>query len=192
MQQESAPLDSRPDPTSFAGLLASLATAKPQKTTDWLDDSAGNLDGFEDDVATLSYERALKTHARYKPDTSEPSGIAIAENLTSWSAPASGINISSPAGPAGHNTDPDQNRKCASVTVRMSKAEAMQLQQRAAEAGMTVSAYLRSCTFEVEALRTQVKQALIALRAAQTAPNAPSKTSPTTRALAAPLSARDR
>ena len=48
----------------------------------------------------------------------------------------------------------------------MSKAECDQLRQRAAEARMSVSAYLRSCTFEAEALRAQVKEALAELKCA--------------------------
>jgi len=36
--------------------------------------------------------------------------------------------------------------------------------QAGREAGLTVSAYLRSCTFEAEALRAQVKEALAELR----------------------------
>jgi hypothetical protein len=63
----------------------------------------------------------------------------------------------------------------------MSQAECAQLRQRAAEAGMTISAYLRSCTFEAEALRGQVKEALAQLRAAASssekhpAPDRPTK-----------------
>jgi hypothetical protein len=56
--------------------------------------------------------------------------------------------------------------KSASVTVRLSEEENAQLRERAAEAGLTISAYLRSCTLEAETLRAQVKQALTALRAA--------------------------
>jgi hypothetical protein len=56
-------------------------------------------------------------------------------------------------------------RKRASVTIRLSEPEYEQLHQRAAEAGLTISAYLRSCTFEAEALRAQVKEALANLRA---------------------------
>jgi hypothetical protein len=56
-------------------------------------------------------------------------------------------------------------RKRASVTIRLSEPEYEQLHQRAAEAGLTISAYLRSCTFEAEALRAQVKEALADLRA---------------------------
>ena len=40
------------------------------------------------------------------------------------------------------------------------------MRERAAEAGLTVSAYLRSCVFEVEDLRAQVKQALAEMRSA--------------------------
>ena len=54
----------------------------------------------------------------------------------------------------------------ASVTIRLSQAECARLHERAAEAGVTVSAYLRSCTFEAEALRAEVKAALADLRAA--------------------------
>ena len=59
---------------------------------------------------------------------------------------------------------PAEERKNASVTVRLTHAENEQLRQRAAEADLTVSAYLRSCAFEVESLRSQVKQTLAELR----------------------------
>ncbi len=54
--RESAPLPGAP---SFAGLLASLAARSEGPPSPW------NDDGLEDDVATLSYERALRTHPRY-------------------------------------------------------------------------------------------------------------------------------
>jgi hypothetical protein len=38
------------------------------------------------------------------------------------------------------------------------------LRKRSAEAGITVSAYLRSCAFEVETLRAQVKDAVAQMR----------------------------
>ena len=50
----------------------------------------------------------------------------------------------------------NRNLKSASITIRLSKAECAQLRRRAAEAGLTVSAYLRSCTFEAESLRAEV------------------------------------
>ncbi len=55
---------------------------------------------------------------------------------------------------------PGKKRKTASITIRLTEAEEAQLQERAAAAQLTVSAYLRSCIFEAESLRAQVKQAL--------------------------------
>lgn len=129
-----------PPAPSFAGLLAEFA--KPD------DPPAGSSRCFQDDVVTLSYESALQARTRNRPAPPP--------------APAAG------ATPASVQSRIQQSRKRASVTLRMSNAECAQLQQRAAEAGITVSAYLRSCAFEVEELRAQVKQALAELRSAQT------------------------
>ena len=54
--------------------------------------------------------------------------------------------------------------KRASITIRLSTSECARLRARAAESGMTISAYLRSCTLEVESLRAQVKDTLAQLR----------------------------
>jgi len=70
---------------------------------------------------------------------------------------------------AGLTAPPDtlaENRKSASVTIRLSKPECAQLHQRATAAGLTVSAYLRSCVFEAESLRAQVVETLAQLRSA--------------------------
>jgi predicted DNA binding CopG/RHH family protein len=150
----------------FAGLLAALAAAKPIELPTWNDEE------LPQDVATLSYERALRKHARYK------SGDA--EGLNEAQVPASnprrsGADAPDVAKPGLRNEESmrqsvatvqtsERDRKCASVTIRMSNAECEQLRQRAAEAGLSISAYLRSCTFEAEVLRTQVKQALAELR----------------------------
>jgi hypothetical protein len=152
MQQEG--FDSAPSAASFAGLLASLTAPK----------SRGEIDGLEDDVATLSYERALLAHARYRPAAAEANPAREEQDP----APVAGGASVAPASVARRGFE--RSGKRASVTVRMSTAEYAQLQRRAAEAGMTVSAYLRSCTFEAEALRAQVKQALAELRPAQSLP----------------------
>jgi len=60
----------------------------------------------------------------------------------------------------------ERNLKRASITIRLSEQECAQLRQRAAEAGLSVSAYLRSCTLEVEDLRAQVKATLAEMRSA--------------------------
>ncbi len=122
--------------SGFAGLLSSLTSPSLNAHEPW-DDSA-----LADDVATISYERALQTHARTK---------------------ASSVGASkSPHAPRAKDSAP----RAAIVTLRLSHAESAQLHERAAEAGLTVSAYLRSCVFEVEALRTEVREALSQFRSA--------------------------
>jgi hypothetical protein len=133
---------------------------------------ARDLDGLEDDIAFLSYEQALRSRTRIQPAQSFPaqSFKAPAQNSAPASreshppatrietAPAPGAFVDkSPAGV-------QPQRKCSSVTIRLSAAESERLHQRAAEAGLTVSAYLRSCAFEVETLRAEVKSTLAQLR----------------------------
>ncbi|MGA7340803.1 MAG: hypothetical protein WBE72_16790 [Terracidiphilus sp.] len=145
---------------SFFGVLSALAApgqANQEAGQGWM------KDGLEDDTATLSYEHALRAHGRH-----------IAQE---WPAsPAGGsLGREAEAPDADKNPEPaedrdsaaaDGNRKSASITIRLTQEECAQLKRRAAEAGLTISAYLRSCTFEAEALRAQVKQALAELRTA--------------------------
>lgn len=175
---------------SFASLLAGLAMPVPKPPSAWSDED------LADDVTSLSYESALRAHARYRaadpgdrslaqdadpprnPVEREPStnpgpspvpaiGSAAKNSARSQAAPA-------PPFPTQH----EQNLKSASITIRMSQAECAQLHQRAAEAGLTVSAYLRSCTLEAESLRALVVETMAQLRRSgageQTAPHAQS------------------
>jgi hypothetical protein len=111
-----------------------------------------NADGLADDVASISYERALRSHARVRPENSETKASSAAEGK----------------GESGLDNKP---LKTASITIRLSEPECAQLRRRAAEAGMTVSAYLRSCTLEVESLRAQVKQTLAEMRSSAPRPD---------------------
>jgi hypothetical protein len=168
---------------SFAGLLAALAARRSgPRSGQSSAQSAGQgswIDELEEDVATLSYEHALQRHG-----AAPASGIATAnqDSVANTGAPAFSplFQPEEAAGDAPRLATEapyrkrqqaaaagDELRKRASVTVRMSRAECLRMQQRAAEAGLTVSAYLRSCAFEVETLRAQVKQTLTELRAAQ-------------------------
>jgi hypothetical protein len=173
MPLPSATYKPSPAAPSFSSFLAGLAAPRQQPARSW-------DDALEDDVATLSYERALRAQARYRSADSEawlppqaPASSSPGSEADSSSAAAATVP---PAG-AGHSPGDfctgspsadalEPSRKRASITIRVSRQECAQLQQRAAEAGLTVSAYLRSCTLEVEALRTQVKQALAELRSA--------------------------
>ena len=146
--------EAEPSPTSstFAGLLAALAEPEEKPLPAW------NGEGLADDVATLSYERALRAHARYRPAQPDP------EPRMTAPAPPAQEKEPEPRPAKDRSADANRSPKSASITLRMSQAECTQLRERAAEAGLTVSAYLRSCAFEVESLRTQVKEALAQMR----------------------------
>jgi hypothetical protein len=177
MQQSAAPAPS-PNSASFAGLLAALAA--PASTPAW--SPSWSEDGLENDVATLSYERALMAHARYRPTDQSLTQPAVPLSFyeEETPAPAAATTPQAAARPIA-NPEPglnshaasspeqnlDRNLKSASITIRLSQAECAQLHRRAAEAGLTVSAYLRSCTFEAEALRAMVKDTLAQLRPAK-------------------------
>jgi len=172
---------------SFAGIMSALAG--PAKKPVW------NDDGLADDVATLSYERALRTHSRYKgPELGEEvfnrsdyaftepldpdvlrfcEAIPVEEDRDTHPVAADFVSAAvmdpEPNVTQSQFTANDRNLKCASITIRLSKTECAQLRRRAAEAGLTVSAYLRSCTFEAESLRALVKDTLAQLRTANPA-----------------------
>lgn len=144
----SDPASSSPpkDVGTFASLLASLTGSVERTSPSW-DDSA-----LADDVATISYEQALRSHRRVAP-------VA----LRSADEPQGPVPITTP------QTSPvakGKKRKSASITIRMTEEEETQLHERAAAAQLGVSAYLRSCVFEAESLRAQVKEALSQIRAA--------------------------
>lgn len=153
MQQ---PVESPSSPASanFAGMLAALASPAPEDAALPNDLSESDLG---EDVVTLSYDRALRAHARYMPpdriDWPPEKAAPVEENL-------------SPIENRTPQDSLDRDLRTTSVTVRLSKAECASLHRRAAEAGLTVSAYLRSCTIEAEALRAQVKEALAGMRSA--------------------------
>ncbi len=156
---------------SFASLLTGLVAPKAaspasrgkQKNDSWNDDA------LADDVATLSYEQALRAHTRYRPSNPNLPGFYPADPRPTPPAPAL-ANAAAPAGPASpvcaRPSLPSEGRKAASITIRLSQAECAQLRDRAAAAGLSVSAYLRSCVFEVESLRAEVKQTVAQLRTA--------------------------
>ena len=125
---------------SFASLLEAF-TGPAKKTNGMWDDSA-----MLDDVATISYEQALRSHRR----------VAAAEALPA----AEPIPGAAPRAPQGSPLAPVKKRKTASITIRVTETEETQLHERAAAAQLSVSAYLRSCIFEAEELRTKVKEAL--------------------------------
>jgi hypothetical protein len=168
MQPSAVSAPSPKSPSSFAGLLA--AFAEPDKKFPPARD-------VEDDIVTLSYEHALRSQARYRPVEAAPSEVRprIAQVNPAFQAvvaePAAGRVTPAPANATSAAPSLlEANLKRASITIRLSQAESAQLHQRAAESGLTVSAYLRSCTLEVENLRAQVKETLAQLRSATASP----------------------
>jgi len=130
------------NPPNFAGLFASLTGSGKEPGEPW------DMSALGDDVATISYEQALRTHRRVRPTESSPEEVS--SNSPAQAEPTEGKK-------AG---------KTVSVTIRVTEGEGLQLHARAREAGLSVSAYLRSCIFEAESLRAQVKEALSQIRAA--------------------------
>jgi predicted DNA binding CopG/RHH family protein len=219
MQQSATVLKDRaatpgwtPEPSSIAGFAGLLSTLVASPSSAAENTRAWPPDGLDDDVATLSYESALRANARYKPpamgvhslprtpdtkldakldaklntkidtrpdarldtrtDSSDkqPSGDAalpVAEASSAAAQKWAGDKIGNAA--LDRPATLERSRKRASITIRLSEEECEQLHKRAAEAGLTVSAYLRSCTIEAEALRAQVKEALAGLRTAAVA-----------------------
>lgn len=153
MQASTAPVPS-PRSREFAGMLMDLAAPEAKKPP------VRDFDGLEEDVATLSYEEALRQHGRYRPTVAN-TGPQLASHVPFVQPPSA----TAPVAPSVSQVD----RRTASVTVRLCHAESERLRQRAAESGLTVSEYLRSCVFEVESLRAQVKETLAALRGTQQA-----------------------
>jgi len=132
------------DASTFANLLASLTGSTPGTSQPW-DDST-----LADDIATISYEQALRSHRRV-PAPSTDASVNERQAIAAASAPL----------PASAT----KTRKTASITIRLTDAEQAQLHERAAAAQLSISAYLRSCIFEAESLRAQVKEALSQIRA---------------------------
>ncbi len=168
--EQTLPTETSFSASSFAGFLASLTDPETPRP------SARNEDGLEDDIATFSYEPALRAQTQYGSD---PVAAGPVTALPAAPRPLQGDGESHEP-PAPKFQPAEKPLKKASITIRLSESECAQIRQRAAEAGLTVSAYLRSCTLEVESLRTQVKDALAHLRntaAPETAEVFPSRTS---------------
>jgi mobilization protein NikA len=199
--QQTATTSLPPGSPTFAGLLAAFTAPAQKRRQPWDDDDVA------DDVVSLSYERALRAHSRYRapgPTDRSLNQPVNTESLRIYEAFAGeafqGKVLSSDADSAdlvspdreptaraasaeheyvsrpdtlveGISTAPDRNLKSSSITIRLSRTECLQLRTRAGEAGLTVSAYLRSCTFEAESLRALVKDTLAKLRSETSAEN---------------------
>lgn len=156
---------------SFARLFSSLAAHHESRVPTGAEAARREANRDEEsagDADVLSYEGALRRPARFAS-----AGVLIPGSTTpqpeAAGTPARGAHpLPGTARVSEDSTsaaaDPEPGVRSASVTLRLSRAECAQLKRRAAEAGLTVSAYIRSCTFEADRLRAQVKQAVKELR----------------------------
>src|SRR3974390_1093724 len=127
------PAQAQPSASKDANAFANLllSLAGKANASDGWDSSA-----LADDIATISCEQPPHT----QPASGEEPAAVVPCDSTSVSAP--------------------KVSKTASVTIRLTQTERALLHERAAEARLSVSDYLRSCIFESESLRAQVKEAL--------------------------------
>jgi hypothetical protein len=151
-----------PVPSGFAGLLASF-TSSPESDPEEVETLWSGVD-LGEDVATLGYEQSLR-HPRDHGDRPFNQNTATVDAQDAGDGEEIQPGEGWPAEPgAAAAASADRDYRKASVTIRLSEAESVRLRRRAAEAGLTVSAYLRSCVLEADALRAQVKQALAEIR----------------------------
>ena len=150
-----------PSAQSFAGLLASLAAPEKngtERATGWDEEE------LADDLVTLSYEHALRAQATREAGLGESSDAGD---------PLEKLPHRTRAGEHDHASS--ASLRTTSVTIRLSHLETARLRRRAAEAGLTVSAYVRSCVLETDALRSQVKEALAEMKTAVESTPAPTR-----------------
>lgn len=145
--------------TGFASFLSALSSPISFEADRDLD---LNHEGLADEVATISYERALRRQASCRSSPENVEAVRPPTNKPSGNQRTSVFSSGSAVGMIASNSE--QDRKAASITIRLSKAECDQVRRRAAEAGLTVSSYLRSCVLEAETLRAEVKEALTKFR----------------------------
>ncbi len=162
--QTTADVSSLPTTASFSSLLTALTARLPDQ------DAPISENLLRDDVVSLSYEQALHTAARHRSPASHAPSQQDPKAKPVRPAPQAGQSAM-PHTP--HRRTRRAIRMASSVTIRLDESECGELRARAAEAGLTVSAYLRSCIFEVEDLRAQVKQALAQMRSSSKPASAP-------------------
>jgi hypothetical protein len=138
---EPAQVASQKTGASFANLLTSF-TGRLQS------DPWGDAP-LADDVAVLTYEEALRSTRRARLPEVETVLPAVHPDVKRRGS-----------GDRPEHSSAEKKCRTASITIRVTVEEQAQLHERATAAGLSVSAYLRSCIFEAEALRSQVKDAL--------------------------------
>ncbi len=115
-------------------------------------------------VHQTSLSPQMETPAKAKPsDFPQPKGSNGArKKSTKASVAIEAVNVPQVLQRASSPLD----SKSVMLSVRLTEPELELLRLRAAECGVSVSGYMRSCVLEADQLRTQVKHALAEMRAA--------------------------
>jgi len=130
---------------------------RKQESDSW-DDSS-----LADDVAVLTYEEAL--HSTRQARITKPATDPMLDDPAKANPAYCAVGKSK-------RRDAERKQRNATVTIRLTNEEQAQLHARAAAARLSISAYLRSCIFEAESLRSQVKAALAEMQSTQSTPSA--------------------
>jgi len=175
--------------------------------TAWTETQDGDGETSDLDARELSYQQALLRSRTRRSEQADAQPVqedaeAAADNATEVAPDLNpGTHRKSKPGAAGqahaaHKTPEFQqvfngtlsSSGCAAansgksvwLTLRVTTAEQALIQARAAEAKLSVSAYLRQCAFEVETLRQQMQGALLEAQTASrsSVPSAPPEAVP--------------
>jgi hypothetical protein len=169
---------SGPQSDNFAAFLARLA-----ELPDWDSEPAVEPSGTypspepaeagEEDLASLSYEHALRTPTpkasrkeNLQPRKPSPQTALAGAPPMAQSYRAMGGLSNQPSPPSLEISRAFQiaEPRHARTTIRFTAGENKLLRKRAAESNIAISAYVRSCVLEVESLRAQVRQLMTELR----------------------------
>jgi hypothetical protein len=146
-----------PEPPVPPQSLRAAKTAPPRRVTPRRD-----VAPVRNKAAAISIksERDPRRQPAFQPTASSATGVKGKAAVLASSAAAvnTGVSLQVQKGQI-------LEIKRTTVSVRLSEEESERLRLRAAESGLSVSAYMRSCVLEADHLRFQVKQALAQMRA---------------------------
>ena len=119
--------------------------------------TAFNAEAIQPDMLSLTSAGRPPVHTPAPPEKSvgPAFGTVLAEALPTEPDPNPDLGPLALVWPA-----PPKNERQVSMSLRVAPSEQALIKARAAEAGLSVSAYLRQCALEVEKLRAQVHHTL--------------------------------
>jgi hypothetical protein len=158
--QPSAIRDSTEEiPTNSHGQSVPAVTQHEPAPEEFPAQTAFNAEAIQPDKLSLTTAGPpVRTMAPPDKSVAPAFGAVLAEALPAESDPNPDLGPLSLVWPA-----PPKSERQVSMTLRVAASEQALIKARAAEAGLSVSAYLRQCALEVEKLRAQVHHTLAIL-----------------------------